>query len=76
MPQDVHGDENESTEAITAETAMELGYIRDAIHRDGPEADAIRDALRLEWESALDKPGRRGINPVRRVVGEWQEVQP
>lgn len=62
-------------------SAAILAFIRDAIHRDGADADAIRQALGLRRERRL-KPhgfggqygGERG--EIHRVVGEWQEVQP
>lgn len=61
-----------------------LTFIRDAIHRDGDDADAIREALglRVRWnvrpQHYTPFVGGTGWKPVtvRRVVGEWQEVQP
>ena len=35
-------------------------------------AQAIIDDLGLTVEERIDIPGRRGINPVRRVVGRWE----
>jgi hypothetical protein len=75
-----------SGEAREAATAA-LAFIRDAIHRDGPDADAIRETLGLtaehkggvSWSFKYSKePGNVPVihrTPVeRRVVGPWQEV--
>ena len=35
-------------------------------------AQAIIDDLGLAVEERIDMPGRRGINPVHRVVGRWE----
>ena len=35
-------------------------------------AQAIIDDLGLVVEERIDIPGRRGINPVHRVVGRWE----
>ena len=35
-------------------------------------AQAIIDDLGLTVEERIDIPGRRGINPVHRVVGRWE----
>lgn len=35
-------------------------------------AQAVIDDLGLTVEERIDTPGRRGINPVRRVVGRWE----
>lgn len=35
-------------------------------------AQAIIDDLGLVVEKRIDIPGRRGINPVHRVVGRWE----
>jgi hypothetical protein len=55
-----------------------LRLIRDAIHRDGDDADAIREELGLRIERAGVLPGRgdhgETLNP-RRVRSEWQEDQ-
>ena len=56
----------------SAAAADALTFIRDAIHRDGPDADAIREALGLRWDEFLGTPRQE---PARRVVGEWREVQ-
>jgi hypothetical protein len=75
-----------------------LVFIRDAIHRYGPDADAIRDALGLATETrsratsvdaglcnstcglVICGPSHRRtrikFGDYRRVIGEWQEVQP
>lgn len=47
-----------------------LTYLADAIHGDGPESDAVREALRLGVQEAEDGwfPGRR----IRRIVGAWR----
>lgn len=55
-----------------AEVAAEvLTRLADALHRDGPDADAIRARLGLHWVTSEPIGG-----PVdqRRVVGKW--VQP
>lgn len=36
-------------------------------------AQAIIDEFRLTVEERIDEPGKRGINPVRRVVGKWEK---
>lgn len=36
-------------------------------------AQAVIDDLGLTVEERIDTPGRRGINPVYRVVGRWEE---
>lgn len=36
-------------------------------------AQAVIDDLELTVEERIDTPGRRGINPVYRVVGKWEE---
>lgn len=36
-------------------------------------AQAIIDALGLTVEERIDEPGKRGINPVQRVVGRWEQ---
>ena len=54
----------------SAAAAGALKFIRDAIHRDGPDADAIREALGLRWDVFHGTPRQE---PARRVVGEWQE---
>jgi hypothetical protein len=59
-------------EECAAEASELLGELRDAIHRDGDDGFAIREALGLRWERAIDQNYR----PLgRRVVGEWREVQ-
>lgn len=35
-------------------------------------AQAVIEDLGLVEEKRIDIPGRRGINPVRRVVGRWE----
>jgi hypothetical protein len=69
FPDHAHCDPN-SVELMNAGRYLRL--IRDAIHRDGDDADAIREALGLRWDfdgfSATDGEPRW-----RRVVGEWQE---
>ena len=39
-------------------------------------ARAIIDDLGLTVEERIDEPGKRGINPVRRIVGEWEKQCP
>lgn len=39
--------------------------------KSGDYAQAVIDALGLTVETRIDVPGRRGINPVSRVVGKW-----
>lgn len=43
----------------------------------GAEADyaaqAIIDEFGMQVEERIDEPGKRGINPVQRVVGKWEE---
>ena len=39
----------------------------------GDYAQAVIDDLGLTVEERIDMPGRRGINPVYRVVGRWEE---
>ncbi len=36
-------------------------------------AQAVIDALGLTVEERIDVPGRRGTNPVCRVVGKWED---
>ena len=36
-------------------------------------AQAVIDELGLTVEKRIDIPGRRGINPARRVVGKWED---
>ena len=36
-------------------------------------AQAIIDELGLTVETRIDEPGKRGINPVSRIVGKWEE---
>lgn len=36
-------------------------------------AQAVIDELGLTVEERIDMPGRRGINPVYRVVGRWED---
>ena len=71
------------------EARAALAFIRDAIHRDGPDADAIRETLGLraqrrhlcacggDWGGFSHTMSDRHepLGPSRRVVGEWQEVQ-
>lgn len=40
--------------------------------KSGDYAQAVIDALGLTVETRIDVPGRRGINPVSRVVGKWE----
>jgi hypothetical protein len=35
-------------------------------------AQAIIDDLGLTVEERIDQPGKRGINPVSRIVGKWE----
>lgn len=35
-------------------------------------AQAIIDKFGLTVEERIDEPGKRGINPVQRVVGKWE----
>ena len=37
----------------------------------GDAAQAVIDEFGLTVEERIDEPGKRGINPVRRVVGKW-----
>jgi hypothetical protein len=59
---------------LAADTLTEL---RDAIHRDGDDADAIRETLGLRLECAGVLPGRgdhgETLHP-HRIRTEWQEV--
>ena len=57
---------------VEAAKAEALREARDAIHRDGPDADAIRETLGLKWDEFLGTPRQE---PARRVVGEWQDVK-
>ena len=41
-------------------------FIRDAIHRDGPDADAIRDALGLYKQPSMYEPEKRW-----QLCGQW-----
>jgi hypothetical protein len=58
-----------------------IEVLRDAIHRDGDDADAIREALGLRWrhmshqQHYTPEGGGTGWRSVtsRRVVGEWRE---
>jgi hypothetical protein len=66
--------------ALGHHAASVLTFIRDAIHRDGPDANAIRRALGLWWvkrESDIApvyySPDERPIYRARRLVGDWQE---
>ena len=36
-------------------------------------AQAVIDEFGLTVEERIDEPGKRGINPVRRIVGEWEK---
>lgn len=36
-------------------------------------AKAIIDELGLTVEERIDEPGKRGINPVQRVIGKWEK---
>ena len=36
-------------------------------------AQAIIDDLGLTVEERIDEPGKRGINPVSRIVGKWEK---
>lgn len=36
-------------------------------------AEKIIDELGLTVEERIDEPGKRGINPVRRIVGKWEK---
>lgn len=42
-----------------------------AVFRD--YAQAIIDEFGLTVEERIDEPGKRGINPVQRVVGKWEK---
>ena len=64
-----------SSVQIAGEAA--LAFIRDTIHRDGADADAIRQALGLrvqqrEYNDGGPVDSVSGIE--RRLVGEWQTV--
>ncbi|WP_181275991.1 hypothetical protein [Brevibacterium oceani] len=39
----------------------------------GQVAQAIIDEFGLTVEERIDEPGKRGINPVQRVVGKWEK---
>ena len=62
---------------VEAAKAEALREARDAIHRDGPDADAIRETLGLHLSAPSGRwsEPRRAVVDVRRVVGEWREVQ-
>lgn len=68
--EDVHA---EAVAGFSVYGRAALAFIRDAIHRDGADADAIRETLGLHWAEFLGTPRQE---PARRVVGEWQETQP
>ena len=36
-------------------------------------AQAIIDEFGMTVEERIDEPGKRGINPVQRIVGKWEE---
>ena len=57
---------------VEAAKAEALREARDAIHRDGPDADAIRETLGLDW--AFAQFGADGEPRWRQVAGKWQEV--
>jgi hypothetical protein len=67
VPWDKMGEQNQQWWMRDADVM--LCVVRDAIHRDGDDADAIRHALGLHVETERHTAWRR-------VVGEWQEVQP
>lgn len=39
----------------------------------GQSAQAVIDDLGLTVEERIDEPGKRGINPVGRIVGKWEK---
>ena len=57
-----------------------LAFIREALHRDGDDADAIREALGLMFETRTapdgwaGRYGREGFRIRRLTGGKWQEV--
>ena len=52
-----------------AEFVADLIRARDAEVRADERAKVLAG---FEWEHRTDLPGRRGINPVRRLVGPWE----
>lgn len=38
-------------------------------------AQAIIDEFGLTVEERIDEPGKRGINPVQRVIGKWERPE-